>query len=143
MRWGRWYLLVLVLAFVAGCSRPSAEGALVKWRRTGGIAGVDQGLAISPTGEVQAHSSGRLGAQGDLSKAETAELETLLRAVTPTALRPSYGDPKVADALWDSVIVQSTADRWESQVGTGGNPPPELAALIAFLSQLYEAHRPR
>lgn len=143
MRWGRWYLLVLVLAILAGCSRPSTEGALVKWRRTGGIAGVDQGLAIAPTGEVQAHSSGRLGAQGRLTKEEVAELDRLLQAITPTALRPSYSDPKVADALWDSVIVQTKGDRWESQVGTGGSPPPELGALLAFLSHLYEAHRPQ
>ncbi|HLO04551.1 MAG TPA: hypothetical protein VK191_15685 [Symbiobacteriaceae bacterium] len=143
MRGWRWLVLLLVLALLAGCSRSSSSGTLVKWRRTGGIAGWDQGLAIAPTGEVQAHTNGRLGPLGHLSPSESAELERLLQAIAPTSLRPSYDDPQVADAIFDSVAVQSTEVRWESQVGTGGKPPPELAALLAFLANLFDAHRPK
>jgi hypothetical protein len=142
MRGGRWLVLVLVLALLAGCGRSTGAGTLVKWRRTGGIAGLDQGLAIAPSGEVQAHTSGKLGPLDHLSRAESAELAKLLQAITPDSLRPAYVDPKVADAVFESVAVQAADQPWESEVGTGGSPPPELAALLAFLARLYEAHRP-
>lgn len=139
----RWLILVVLLALVAGCGRASGPGRLVKWSRTGGIAGFDQGLAIAPTGEVQAHANGRLGPLAHLSRAESAELTRLLQAIEPDSLRPSYTDPKVADALFETVSVQSAELRWESQVGTGGNAPPELTALLTFLAKLFDQHRPQ
>lgn len=142
MRGGRWLLLVLILALLAGCGRPSGAGALVKWRRTGGIAGVDQGLAIAPSGEVQAQTSGRLGLLGQLSRQESAELKRLLAVVEPASLRSAYTDPKVADALFERVSLEGEPERWAVQVGTGGEPPAELEALLAFLRRLYEQYRP-
>lgn len=142
LRTGRWLILLGVLILLAGCGRPSGSGALVKWSRTGGIAGLDQGLAIAPTGEVQAHANGKLGPLGRLTRAESAELQRLLQAITPASLRPSYDDPQVADVIFDSITVQAGEERWASQVGTGGKPPPELAALQTFLATLYDKHRP-
>lgn len=143
MRPGRWLVLFVLLALLAGCGRSSGPGTLVKWSRTGGIAGLDYGLAIAPTGEVQAHVNGKRGPLGQLSRAESAELTQLLQAITPDGLRASYDDPKVADAIFDAVSVQSAERRWESQVGTGGKPPAELAALLAFLAARFEEHRPK
>lgn len=143
MQKGRWLVLLLILTLLAGCGRPSGPGALVKWSRTGGIAGLDQGLAIAPTGEVQAQADGRPGPLERLSPAESAELARLLQAITPGGLRPSYDDPLVADAIFDAVSVQAGEERWESQVGTGGKAPPELAALLTFLANLYQKHRPQ
>jgi hypothetical protein len=143
--WIAWAGLMLVmLCFVAGCSVESGGAfSLIKWHRRGGIAGLDQGLAIASNGAVQAQRSGRTGAQAQLDQAEMAELRRLLADVNPDEIETVYKDPQVADAIFEGIAVQVGQGEWRTEVGTGAQAPAQVTDLLHFLGRLYERYQPR
>jgi hypothetical protein len=140
-----WVGLVLVmLCFVAGCSVESGGAfRLIKWHRRGGIAGLEQGLAVASSGAVQAQRSGRTGAQAQLDPAEMAQLRRLLADVDPDEIETVYRDSQVADAIFEGVAVQVGQGEWRTEVGTGAQAPPQVTDLLRFLGRLYERYQPR
>ncbi|MFZ5816071.1 MAG: hypothetical protein ACOY93_12300 [Bacillota bacterium] len=121
-----------------GCGQPSADFAFteVGYAVTGGVAGFDRSLRIDPDGSYRATDANRPERSGRLTGAQLRELKRLLGEVDWAGLRFSYVDGRVVDSLHQSLTVRTEQVEHQTTVGTGGEPPPEVAALLAFLDSL-------
>lgn len=131
-------LLSTLLLVAAGCGQPSVDFAFeeVGYSLTGGIAGFDRSIRIAPDGSFRVSDAGRTVRSGRLSGATLRELKRHLREVDWAAVRPAYSDLTVVDSLYQSVTLRTARGEQVTTVGTGGDPPPPVAALVAFLDQI-------
>lgn len=126
-----------MLLAAPGCGKPSANFAFEEIRYTisGGVAGFDRTFRIAPDGSYRVSEAGRTVRSGKLSGANFRELKRLLTEVDWAKLRLEYLDRKVVDSLHQSVSVRMARSEYITTVGTGGSPPPPVAALVAFLDK--------
>jgi hypothetical protein len=138
------WVLVLVLAFAAGCASQSGSSKQFKdltYSLTGGIAGFDQRIAVKADGSYQLSEKGKADRAGKLSDQERKALQDLAGKVKWAGLQAQYVDPKVADAMMEGVKVTIGEKQYETVVGTGGQAPAELSQLLAQLKQIMTDHR--
>jgi hypothetical protein len=135
-------LLSLLLLTLTACSGAGADrlGPLT-YGLTGGIAGFDQRLAVAPDGSFQLFDRAQVVRSGRLTGDEMARLRTLAARVPWPEMKSDYVDPRVADALFETITVQVGTVSYTTVVGTGGEPPAALSDLARYLRQLLEARR--
>jgi hypothetical protein len=148
---GRAAGLLVVLVALAGCGTPSsgpgpaaspsspaasasasAAGLVpIRYARSGGLAGVDDVLVISPDGTATLtsrrpalHRTGRLTA---------AERSALTAAVAPARARAADRRPR--DPHPDGFVYRVTLDTTELRF-TGAEVPPDLVALVRVLRSI-------
>jgi hypothetical protein len=137
-------LLALSLMLGAGCTpgKSGREGFKeLAYSVTGGIAGFDQQLAIGSEGSFQTAEKGKPGKSGSLTAAELKTLRDLVGKVQWAAVAERYVDPKVADALMQTVTVNVGGKQYQTTVGTGGQAPAALMELLGPLQRIYAEHR--
>ena len=143
--------ILLTAALLAGCSSddggttiteprvPGPTDTLVVFERVGGIAGVRERLDVRPDGAARIES-GFTKVEAKRFKLTPAELDGLRAArdrVDFSKLEKQYGpEQPVADGIASTVTV----DGRESTVLTEGDPPPELARLIAVCAGIVDQH---
>jgi hypothetical protein len=150
---GRAAGLLVVLVALAGCGTPpsgpgpaappsspaasaSAAGPVpIRYARSGGLAGVDDVLVISPDGTATLtsrrpalHRTGRLTA---------AERSALTAAVAPARARARAraADRRPRDPHPDGFVYRVTLDTTELRF-TGAEVPPDLVALVRVLRSI-------
>ena len=143
--------ILLTAALLAGCSSddggttiteprlPGPTDTLVVFERAGGIAGVHQRLDVRPDGGARIES-GITNVDPKRFKLTPAELDGLRAArdrVDFSKLKKSYAPPQV---IADGVASTVRADGHEVTVFTEGDPPPELARLIAVCGGIVDQH---
>ncbi len=135
MRAKAWLLAVVLLA-ATGCGKESVSFPFeeVRYTLSGGVAGFDRVLSVRPDGSYEIMDDGRSVRRGRLPGEHLRALKERLAAVDWLDLQPEYSDPKVADALFETVIVRTEMQKHETTVGTGGTPPAELSDLLVFLA---------
>jgi hypothetical protein len=146
---GRAVGLLVVLVALAGCgpppsgpgpaaspsspaaSAPAAGEVPIRYARSGGLAGVDDVLVISPDGTATLtsrrpalHRTGRLTA---------AERSALTAAVAPARARAADRRPR--DPHPDGFVYRVTLDTTELRF-TGAEVPPDLVALVRVLRSI-------
>jgi hypothetical protein len=143
MRYAVAIVLCLVL-LVAGCAGSGGfTFKQVTYSLEGGIGGLDMEMTIQQDGTYQVAEKGKLGKPYSLSVSEFRTLKQLMASVDWPSLAPRYTDPTIADALFEGIVVKGAAKRdYTTVVGTGGTPPPALAALLARLQVMLKEHRP-
>ncbi|MFZ5825034.1 MAG: hypothetical protein ACOY94_11950 [Bacillota bacterium] len=132
-----------MLLVAPGCGQPSADFDFeeVRYSITGGIAGFDRTMRIAPDGSYRVTDAGRARGSGRLAGESLNRLKELLAEVDWGAVEPSYIDRKVADSLHQTVSVRQERSEYITTVGTGGNPPQPVAALVAFLDEVLRKAR--
>jgi hypothetical protein len=119
-------LLALTLLALAGCDRPLDGNAtpepgapLLILERTGGIAGLEDKLVIGAGGEYYLSRRGRQDRIGQLSEAQSAQLDEWLQRFGPLTLRfednPGGPDSLLHEWVWDGV-GQIAASETQQQV---------------------------
>jgi hypothetical protein len=131
-------LLSLLLLLAVGCAAQSANFSFVEVRYSlsGGVAGFDRTIRIAPDGSYRLTEAGRGEQTGKLSASALRGLKRLLSEVDWAELKGSYRDPKVVDSLDQTVAVRTARAEYITTVGTGGEPPPAVAALLTYLSSI-------
>lgn len=127
--------LSLLLLALPGCGKESVDFAYeeVRYQVTGGIAGFDRSLRIAPSGAYRVLDGGSEVRSGRLSGAQLRELKRLLSEVDWAGLKPRYIDGTVVDSLHQTLSVRTANLEHLTTVGTQGDPPAPVAALLAFL----------
>lgn len=130
-------LLLLVLLLVTGCGQGSVSFDFdeVRYTLTGGVAGFNRVLQVKPDGSYEVFEETQSIGRGRLAGADLRQLKELLAAVEWLELQPAYTDPTVADALFGTVLLRVGEQAHETVVGTGGSPPPAVAALAEYLAE--------
>jgi hypothetical protein len=126
-------LAVAVVASVA-VSAPAHAGTLVRYERTGGIAGIRVSLSISDAGGARLMRSRPAAVRRyTLSGAQLRGLRRALREARFATLAALYaGERPVADGFVQQV-------RYAGRIVTvrdGGRPPPRLRRLLTRLAGL-------
>jgi hypothetical protein len=143
--------LPLLLALLAGCSDdgggttiteprvPGPTDTIVVYERVGGIAGVRQRLDVRPDGAARIETGfGKVDVKRfKLTPEELDGLRAARDRVDFAELKKSYGpELPVADGIAETI----TTDGHEVTVLTEGDPPPELARLIAVCGGIVDQH---
>jgi hypothetical protein len=134
----------LLLIGMVGCSKPSVKPLTfdeVTYSQTGGIAGFDQRLTIRTDGSYQVSDRGKTTRTGKLTTIELGAVQKALALVDWPSVPAKYVDPRVADALFDSVTLKTSGKVYETVIGTGAVAPAELVNLMTQLKQTMTAHR--
>lgn len=135
-------LLLSVALVAAGCSSGSGKAfRQITYRYTGGVAGFDQSLSISANGAFQLTEAGKPDRSGRLSSDELKALRDLVGAISWGAVDEQYLDPRVADAIIEGVTVEIGKNVYQTKVGTGGQPPSELAQFLGKLKTLMDTNK--
>lgn len=145
LRRAKTLVLSLLLLTAPGCGQPSVDFAFeeVRYTISGGVAGFDRTIRIASDGSYRVSEAGRTVGTGHISAASLQELKRLLQAVDWVGLGMEYIDRKVVDSLHQSLAVRTIRVEHTTTVGTGGNPPQPVAALLEFLDKvLRDAYRP-
>jgi hypothetical protein len=126
-------LAVAVVASVA-LSAPAHAGTLVRYARSGGIAGIQVSLTVSDAGGVRVTRSRPARVRrSTLSGAQLRGLRWALHEARFSTLSALYaGERPVADGFVQQV-------RYAGRVVTvrdGGRPPPRLSRLLTRLAAL-------
>jgi hypothetical protein len=145
-------IFLLLAALVAGCSDDGGGGTAISeprvpgpsdtvlvFERSGGIAGVHQRLDVRPDGAARIES-GVTKVDVSRFKLTPSELDGLRAArdrVDFANLKKSYAPPQV---IADGVASTVRVDGREVTVFTEGDPPPELARLIAVCAGIVDQH---
>jgi hypothetical protein len=118
---------------------PGPTDTLVVYELTGGIAGIHERLDVRPDGAARIESGfGKVEVKRfKLTASELDGLRAARERVDFTKLEKQYGpDQPVADGVAETI----TADGYEVTVLTEGDPPPELARLIAVCAGIVDQH---
>lgn len=133
------WVLVASLAATFALSTPAAFArTLVRYDKSGGIAGVQLSLTVSDRGAARAQS-GRSAAttRFQLSAAQLRALQRALRDARFSTLHSRYDSSvPVADGFTESVAYGARS----VTVATGGHPPARLRSLLARLGRLAVSH---
>lgn len=142
---------MLSIAVLGGCSGgdgatttseprvPGPTDTVVVYERVGGIAGVHQRLDVRPDGAARI-TTGVVKPESKRFKLSPGELDGLRAArerVDFDKLEKSYSPPQV---IADGVASTVRAGGREVTVFTEGDPPPELARLIAVCAGIVDQH---
>ena len=143
--------ILLTAALLAACSSddggttiteprvPGPTDTLAVFERVGGIAGVHQRLDVRPDGAARIET-GVTKVDAKRFRLTPGELDGLRAArdrVDFSELKKSYSPPQV---IADGVASTVRVDGREVTVFTEGNPPPELARLIAVCAGIVDQH---
>lgn len=128
-------LILSVLALLlAGCSGDASTKPMpwsgLTYHMTGGIAGFDRLVTIGSDGAYTVAERGRSEAKGKLSPAALKQLGERIAGVQWRSLQPKYVDPRIADAIFETVKVTTKEKVHTVEVGTGGAPPAALSELL-------------
>lgn len=136
-------LLAVVALALAGCASGSSGKAFrqITYSYTGGVAGFDQSIAISGNGTFQVAESGKPGRTGRLETADLKALRELVGQVSWGDVTEQYIDPRVADAIVEGLSVEAGKNTYRTRVGTGGQPPAELARLLGKLKTMLDTQK--
>lgn len=136
-------LLAILALLAAGCSgRPSGkEFRQIVYSYTGGIAGFDSTMAVSSDGTVQVAERGKPGRTGRLTSTELKALRQLVNSIVWADVREEYIDPRVADAIVEGLSVEFRSGTNRTRVGTGAQPPAEVAQLLGKLKLILDAQK--
>ncbi|MDX6717916.1 MAG: hypothetical protein QOJ63_170 [Solirubrobacteraceae bacterium] len=127
-------MLALTLVASVAASAPARAGTLVRYDKSGGIAGVQATLSVSDAGGVRVTRNRTARVRRfALSGAELRGLRRALREARFSTLSALYaGEHPVADGFVQQV-------RYAGRVVTvrdGGRPPPRLRRLLTRLAGL-------
>lgn len=127
-----------MLLAAPGCGKPSIDLPFeqVSYTQVGGVAGFDRTIQIAADGTYQVTGEDRTSRSGRLSGGRMQELRRLLQAVDWTDLKPEYIDRTIVDSLYQYISVRTARSENQVTVGTGGDVPPTVAALLALLDQV-------
>src|SRR5215217_2914233 len=145
--------ILLIAALLAGCSSddggttiteprvPGPTDTLVVFERVGGIAGVRERLDVRPHGAARVTAGGPTlkARRFELNPAELDALRSARDKVDFASLKRSY-DSGVPIA--DGFVTTVMADGRSVKVSTEGDPPDELARLLAVCAGIVTAHAP-
>lgn len=135
-------LLVSVALVAAGCSSGSGKAfRQITYSYTGGVAGFDQSISIAAGGAFQLTEAGKPGRSGRLSSDDLRDLRELAAAISWGAVEEQYLDPRVADAITEGVTVEIGKHVYQTKVGTGGQPPSELAQFLGKLKTILDTNK--
>jgi hypothetical protein len=140
-------LAALAVALAAGCgddepaaptaptAATQADGPLVVYERSGGIAFTAERMVVEQDGSatVKVEGPGRIGAEFELSDAELKELHGLLDGATLESPEPSG----CADCY--AYVIESGG---ETASFDQTNYPPGTEPLVTFLSEIVERETP-
>jgi hypothetical protein len=126
----RLFLVSALLLLTAAA--PATARTIVRYERSGGLAGLHDTLTVSSGGKVAV--AGRSGTRhSTLSAKRLARLKDALAAARFKTLRARYAPPYiVSDGITETV---RHAGRTVT-VETGGDPPKRLRRLLARLANL-------
>jgi hypothetical protein len=117
-----------------------APDVLVKYQKSGGLAGILTVLTVKKDGETVRTDRAQTIKQGKLTDDELNLVNQQLNAVRKlTNLQASYDQGGVADDIYQTVIFDqngTTLSVTVAQVGSKGTAPPDLQALIGTLDGL-------
>jgi|GEM_PF-3201652 len=136
-------LIAVCALLLAGCSSGASgkQFRQIAYSYTGGIAGFDQSMAVSANGTFQIAEKGKPGRTGQISTADLKALRQLVSSINWTNVEEQYIDPRVADAIVEGLSVDLGKSTYRTRVGTGGQPPAELAQLLGKLKQIYDTQK--
>ncbi|HYF76272.1 MAG TPA: hypothetical protein VD973_04020 [Symbiobacteriaceae bacterium] len=135
-------LLLSVALVAAGCSSGSGKAfRQITYSYTGGVAGFDQSITIGTNGAFQLTEAGKPGRTGRLSSDELKALRNLTGSISWGAVEEQYLDPRVADAIIEGLSVEVGKNVYQTKVGTGGQPPSELAQLLGKLKTILDTNK--
>ncbi|MDF2626230.1 MAG: hypothetical protein K0R39_61 [Symbiobacteriaceae bacterium] len=135
-------LLVSMALFAAGCSSGSGKAfRQITYSYTGGVAGFDQSITIAANGAYTLKEAGRPDRTGRLTSADIKSLRDLAGAISWGAVAEKYDDPRVADAIFEGLSVEVGKTVYQTKVGTGGQPPSEVAQLLGKLKTILDTHK--
>jgi hypothetical protein len=144
-------IAVVAVLIVSGCSDdgggttiteprvPGPTDTIVVFEQVGGIAGVRERLDVRPDGAARIESgAGKVEVKRfKLTPGELDGLRAARDRVDFSKLEKQYGpEQPVADGVASTI----TTDDGEVTVLTEGDPPPELARLIAVCAGIVDQH---
>lgn len=139
-------LLAIAVLLLMGCAQGSqAEVSFdqLQYVLSGGVAGFDRQLVLSPDGMFALVDRGKQVRTGQLSGPELQEAKRLLARLSWPALEPEYVDPQIADAIYETVRITEGARERAVRIGSGGQAPEQVTRLTAYLRKLYDSYKPR
>jgi len=113
----------------------SADTVLVAYRKSGGIAGVDEVLTVYSSGHLELKS--RIGAlkQGQVAPASLEPLQKLLASSDFANLQATYAATGADLFVYEVTVLSGSAQRTVSTMD-GAKRPPILDQTIAELEKL-------
>lgn len=134
------FLLALVAGGCSGTGGQTPKWSSITYSLTGGIAGFDQQLTVGNDGSFSVTNRGQKVSSGKLSAPELQSVRDGLAAVPWDRVASKYIDPRVADAMFESVATKLNGHDYTTEVGTGGTPPAELRQFLDTLHQILRNH---
>lgn len=132
-------LVAVCALLMAGCSSGASgkQFRQIVYSYTGGVAGFDQSMAITANGTFQIAEKGKPGRTGHIANDDLRALRQLVSSINWANVDAEYIDPRVADAIVEGLSVEVGQSTYRTRVGTGGEPPAELAQLLGELKQIF------
>jgi hypothetical protein len=122
-------------------SRPPRDTSNVRivFEVKGGLGGVQDVLAVQPSGQAELERRGVATRTADLGKERLEELVTMFYEDDFFALRPRYNAPRpIPDALEFSIMFRDGQREHTVVMSTGGAPPAMLLDIIRRLERVRQ-----
>jgi hypothetical protein len=132
-----WILLVItafmLAGWLSGCAKPLAPETLIEYRRSGGLLGLDDRLAIQADGRAAlTRKSGR--SEFTLDGDTMSRLRALFEQAEFARLRKEYLPPRPGADLFEYVV----AHKGHTVRTTDGDIPPSLQPILNALNEIVE-----
>lgn len=134
-------LAVLAAVLLLGCRTSGFAYDQIEFSITGGIAGFDQRYVIKSDGTFEQFEKGRVLQTNKLTGEELKGLKERMGKVPWAALQDKYVDPKVADAMFETIVLRTGSKSYKTTIGTGGTPPAELREVLDYLREALRNHK--
>ncbi len=139
LRAGTTLLLCALLVPVAGCApKATGTGAFTKvvYEVRGGVAGFDRHFAIAADGAYSVRDRGRPDRAGTLPAADVRLLRAAIAKADWSAVAGAYVEPRMADALIETVTLTVAGREYQVVVGSGVIPPAQVQPALDLLRRV-------
>jgi hypothetical protein len=113
---------------------------VVDYRRTGGIAGLDDHLAIRADGSAALQQKGQPGTEFALDQQTIDDLEQALRAANFEALAGVHEPGRAIPDAFHYEVVYATNGGRQTVEATDGAVPSDLAPVLDLLNTIISQH---
>ncbi|MBC8255556.1 MAG: hypothetical protein H8E35_16210 [Ardenticatenia bacterium] len=133
-----WILLTIVVSMLTGwligCTRTPSSETLIEYRRSGGFAGLDDGLVIKGNGEATlTRKSERY--EFTLDSDTISRLQTIFEEAEFSQLRKEYPPSRQGSDLFEYVVTY----KGHTVRTMDGSVPPSLQHILEALNQIVES----